>query len=42
MLAGLEHDPLITLGCWHGERAGLVSGEPSAHAGKQRFLSKTR
>ena len=28
MMAGLEHYPLITLGRWHGERAGLVSGEP--------------
>jgi hypothetical protein len=37
MLAGREHDPSITLGRWHGERAGLVSGKPSAHAGKQRF-----
>jgi hypothetical protein len=42
MLAGLEHDPSIRLGRWHGERAGLVSGEPSAHAGKQRLPSLTR
>jgi hypothetical protein len=30
----------ITLGRWHGERAGLVSGEPNDHAGKQRFPSQ--
>jgi len=31
----------ITLGHWHGGRVGLVPGEPSAHAGKQRFSWRT-